>query len=93
MKQVTEKTTQQNEVLKHLKKHRSLTSKEAFELFGATRLSDVIFKLRAKGYDIRTTMIESKTRYGTPTAYAKYTYIKYNGVDNRLMTKRLRGEA
>ena len=92
MNAVTENTTQLNEVLKYLKKYRKITSIEAFEKFGATRLASIIHDLRERGYDIRTTKVEAKTRYGTPTSYAKYTYIKYNGVDNRPMIKQLRGE-
>lgn len=36
-------------ILNHIKTHGSITSKEAFELFGCTRLSARIFDLREKG--------------------------------------------
>lgn len=84
--------TQINAVLKYLKKHRSITSMEAFEQCGATRLPALIHDLRKRGYEINTVMIESHTRYGTPCAYAKYKYVKYNGLDNTLNIKKLRGE-
>jgi len=84
--------TQTNEVLKHLKKHRSITSLEAINKFGATRLSSIIFRLRKRGYDIRTVMCNTKTRYGADAAYAKYTYVKYNGLDNTIEVKKMRGE-
>lgn len=65
---------QRTEVLKHLKRRKSITSKEAFEFYGATRLAALIFDLRKVGYRIDTLMMEGKTRYGTPTQYAKYVY-------------------
>lgn len=40
------KTTQKAEVLEYLKKNCTLTSMEAFDLFGATRLAAIIFELR-----------------------------------------------
>lgn len=36
-------------VYEHLKKQGHITSKEAFELFGATRLSAIIYNLRKRG--------------------------------------------
>ncbi len=43
-----------SKVLDHLKEHGSITSLEAFELYGATRLSAIIFNLKHKGYEIKT---------------------------------------
>ena len=70
-----EKTTQRGAVLHHLIKFGSLTSFEAFELFGATRLSAIIFDLRKQGYNIWTDSVSTKNRYGQPTTYAKYVLI------------------
>ena len=84
--------TQTSEVLKHLKKYRTITSMEAIEKFGATRLSSIIFRLRKRGYDIKTVMCNTKTRYGDDAAYAKYRYIKFNGLDNTIEEKKIRGE-
>lgn len=39
-------------VLKHLQENENISSMEAFELFGATRLSAIIFNLRKYGYCI-----------------------------------------
>ena len=61
-------------ILKHFKSGNSLTSKEAFELFGITRLAARIKDLRDMGYDIRTSMEESENRYGEVTRYARYLY-------------------
>jgi hypothetical protein len=44
----------------HLKKHGHITSWEAINLYKATRLADIIYKLKAKGYKIFTLMVEGK---------------------------------
>ena len=65
--------TQKSEILKYLKTHRrGITSLQAIQLFGATRLSDIIFKLRQEGYDITTEQITKKNRYGHVTTFACY---------------------
>ena len=63
-------------VLNHLEKKGSITSLEAIKLYGATRLADIIFRLRGKGYDIKTHMCEGQTRYGDTCQYAKYVMRK-----------------
>lgn len=60
-------------VLKHLKEHGAITSWDAISLFGITRLSAVIFRLRNKGYKIETENATGKNRYGESVTYAKYT--------------------
>jgi hypothetical protein len=59
--------TKIDSVFAHLKKGKTITSWQAFELFRATRLADIVFKLRAKGFDIATIMLD-----GNGTRYAKY---------------------
>lgn len=60
-------------VLKHLKEHGAITSWDAISLFGITRLSAVIFRLRNKGYKIETENTTGENRYGESVTYAKYT--------------------
>jgi hypothetical protein len=60
-------------VEKHLLKKKSITSWEAIELYGATRLSAIIFGLRDK-YDIITKMVDGKDRFGNQIRFAKYVY-------------------
>lgn len=60
-------------ILEHLKSGKSITSMEAFELYGCTRLSDKIFQLRNAGYDIKTISMETVNRYGQECRYAKYS--------------------
>jgi hypothetical protein len=70
-----DKTTQRAEVLNYLKEQGSITSMEAFQLFGATRLSGIIFDLRKHGMNIVTKDIVTTNRYGQRTRYAEYIYI------------------
>lgn len=59
-------------ILAHMKTHGSITSMEAYKLFGVTRLAAAIFDLRKLGYEIDTLMIESENRYGEAVRYGKY---------------------
>lgn len=63
---------QRNAILNHLKSGKSITSKEAFELYGITRLSAIIHDLRRMGYPIHALSVEGKTRFGDSCRYAKY---------------------
>lgn len=66
------KENQTSAVLNHLLSGKTLTSMEAFQLFGCTRLSAKVFELRKKGYNIECVEVESTTRYGTLCRYANY---------------------
>lgn len=57
----------------HLLKYGKITSMEAFEKYGITRLSSVIFELRHKGYPIETTMVSGFNRYNNPVRYGVYS--------------------
>lgn len=59
-------------VLDWLKAHAGISSMDAFEHLGVTRLAAVIFELRKKGYDIETVIVEGKDRYGNKSRYARY---------------------
>jgi hypothetical protein len=51
-------------VLAHLKKGNTITSWQAIQNFRATRLADIVFRLRGHGFNIATEMIEDgKMRY------------------------------
>lgn len=65
-------TNQMAKIREHLRKHRSITSWDAIQLYGCTRLSDKIFQLRNKGWIIDTQMIEVKNRFNDKTEIAKY---------------------
>lgn len=65
---------QQNTILHHLKHHKmGITSKEAIEQYGCTRLSAVIKALERKGHHIVHTRETVPTRYGS-ASIARYIY-------------------
>ena len=63
-------------VLAHLQEKGSITSWEAIKEYGATRLSAIIFNLRNKGCDIRTSIEEFTDRYGDKGRFARYYIVK-----------------
>lgn len=65
--------TQEQRVLRHLKMFGSITSWEAIQEYGITRLSAKIYNLRNIGYDITNKTEHTKNRYGEKVAYARYT--------------------
>lgn len=66
------KTNKTEKVLEHLQNNGCITSLEAIELYGATRLSAIIFNLRKKGYKIDTVDLPFTDRFGTKSTYGKY---------------------
>lgn len=65
-------TTKIGMVLNHLKKHKSITSWEAIQLYKATRLSAIIFELKKRGYEFSTVREENPE---TGSHYARYYLI------------------
>jgi hypothetical protein len=51
--------------------NKSITSLEAFEKFRATRLADIVYKMRKRGHNITTEMVEING-----IRFAKYRLIK-----------------
>lgn len=68
--------TQMSEILAYMQSGHRITSMDAIEKFGATRLSAIIFDLRKAGYNIITHDIVGKNRYGGTVTYAEYELIK-----------------
>ena len=68
--------TQMSEILAYMQAGNRITSMQAIEMFGATRLSAIIFDLRKAGYNIITHDIVGKNRYGGVCQYAEYELIK-----------------
>lgn len=66
--------TQEDAILSHLEDKKNITSLEAFKLYGATRLSAIIYNLRHKGFNIKSEYETTKNRYGTTTTYVKYIF-------------------
>ena len=56
----------------HLKSGKAITSMEAFEKYGATRLAAIVFNLRERGMDILSIPCEGYDRYGEAVRYVRY---------------------
>lgn len=68
-----QRITQYDRVLGHLQAHpNGLSQAQAIRLYGAYRLSAIIYNLRNDGYKISTTYKTSKNRFGDPVTYAVY---------------------
>jgi hypothetical protein len=63
--------SQKTKVLNHLNNDNGITPIEALKLFGAFRLSAIIFDLRKDGYDIQTNLIQNGGK--------RYAYYKLRG--------------
>jgi ribosomal protein S8 len=63
-------------VLSHLQTYGYITSWEAIEKYKATRLSDIIYRLRNRGIKIQTIDIPFVDSCGTKSEYGKYVLIE-----------------
>ena len=64
--------TQKERILNHLKQYGSITTWESFELYGDTRLSDKIYRLKKDGYNFDEEWIKKENRYGKMIEFKKY---------------------
>lgn len=64
--------TQKDRVLQHLQEYGSITSWKAIMEYGATRLADIVFKLRQEGYDIESEYEKGTNRFGKKIHWTKY---------------------
>ena len=62
-------------VLQHLCKYGHITSLEAINLYGATRLSDIIFKLRKSSLNINSKYEKGIDRFGNKIHYVQYELV------------------
>lgn len=63
--------THVEQIAAHLKRHRTITSVQAWSRYGVTRLADCIHKLRRRGVQVDTELVPHKT-----TRYARYRLVK-----------------
>jgi hypothetical protein len=70
--------TKRRKIEIHLLEEGHITSWEAIEQYGVTRLSAVIYNLKHDGWTFETEMIPFTDRYGDTGHYAKYT-LKHAG--------------
>lgn len=71
----TKKTTKHQQVLNHLRQHGTINSWTAIELYGATRLSAIIFNFRAKGLKIDSIGCSALDRNSNVCNYKTYKLI------------------
>lgn len=69
--------TQKQRILEHLQKYGSITSLESFQLYGDTRLSDKIYRLRKDNYQFKEEWVEKKNRFGETVRFKKYILAGY----------------
>ncbi|MCE2713158.1 MAG: helix-turn-helix domain-containing protein [Cryomorphaceae bacterium] len=63
----------QNDIIKnHLKNHKTITTLQAFSMYGITRLASRILELRESGMKISGYMIDVKNRRGEIVKVKKY---------------------
>lgn len=67
-----EKTNKTQKVLEHLQNNTGITSMEAYDLYGATRLAAIVFNLRKRGYNIIDVDRECVDRYGHKCNFVEY---------------------
>lgn len=68
--------TKTNQVKQHLLSKGFITSWMAIELYGATRLSAIIFNLRRKGMNVVSQPNSTLDRNGNVCNFVKYVLIK-----------------
>lgn len=64
--------TARDRVLDHLEEHGTITSWEAIQNYGITRLSEYIRQLRRDNYIIESNWTENINRYGDKVRYVIY---------------------
>lgn len=66
------KETHKSRLLTYLKDYGSVTSLQAVQDLGNTRLAATVHTLRREGYDVPMTMVEVNNRWGGKTSVARY---------------------
>ena len=66
------KLSQKDKVLRHLKEIGPITPVQAFFDYSIMRLAAIVFILKDEGYNISTTILKSKNKFGEPVSYAQY---------------------
>lgn len=68
-------------IVRYIKDFGSISTKEAFNDLGITRLSGRIYDLKKKGVPITDRMEKSKNRYGEDVSYKRYSIDMTRGDD------------
>ena len=65
--------THRERVLLYMREHGSISSMEAFQDLGVTRLSAAIFDLKRDGHEIKTQRERTVNRFGEKVYFARYS--------------------
>lgn len=64
--------TQHDAIIAYMREHSSITTYEAFEQLGITKLTTRISELRRAGFKIKSQVYSGLNRYGKPVTYNRY---------------------
>ena len=68
--------TQCQKIIRHMKDHGTITSREAMFEYGIMRLASRISDLKRDGYEISSKLITAENRYGEKTHISEYSLIQ-----------------
>lgn len=68
--------TQHSLILSYMKEHGSITTYEAYEQLGITKLTTRISELKGAGFDIRQRTESGLNRFGKPVTYNRYWLVE-----------------
>lgn len=71
----TKPTSQKEQIVNHLRRSGNITSEQAFEKYGVTRLSAVVYNLRENGAEIENHRHFKKNKFGRTVGYDKYVLV------------------
>lgn len=71
--------TQTEKILKHMQERGGITSMEAFQMYGITRLSARICDLRLQGVQISNQRQKARNRDGETVYFDRYVLEEQNG--------------
>ena len=69
------KVTKHGKIIAHLMKYKTITSWQAIQLYGHTRIGQSILILRRGGWDISTIEKTAKDRFSNKCTYAQYLLV------------------
>lgn len=72
------KPTQSERVLKYIRDFGCITTWQAYQDLGVSRLSARIFELKEQGFEISKKCVTTKNRYGDKTHYYEYRLVNQN---------------
>ena len=65
--------SQKQDILNHMQDGKPITPIEALELYQCFRLADVVFRLKADGWPIKTKIVSYKNEAGKNKSFGSYS--------------------